>query len=142
MTDKGMIYFICPAKMEKTKGSLAEKPLLYDITCPPQNDTVSVTATIWTKNPYRAEKAGIVVSGNIQKTVDVENIYVEPCKSRYISRVRFKILWTELKELFQSQTPFAIEFNDNVSFMFPVKQWAARREEVSNIIQIIEFNRK
>lgn len=142
MTENGILYFILPDKMPRHGGVSAKKNMLYDLTCLSTGDSVSVTATVWTKQPCRLMHAGIITAENMRMHNDVETIFVEADKAGYKNRIRFKMAWDEFKCLYASPVPFIVEFSNQISFAFTPKKWNAKRTEMNTIINIIELNRK
>lgn len=142
MTSEGMLYYICPQKMPKMSDSMAKKPLLYDVTHLSTTDTVTISSTIWSQFPLQTDSVRIVQNGKVWRASAIEVIYVERDKNLYKTRVRFPLLWAELKELYSSNDPFILDFYHNFTYLYPLKEWNKKKEEMNEILRIIELNRK
>lgn len=141
LTENGMLYFVKPMHMPKCNGNETKYGMTFDITyLVGDDDSVSVTATIVAAMPIKLDSVNIrSKQWDVQKAVD--QIYCEPYKSCYVSRIRFYLKWEEWKELYQEQQPYMIDFGTQLRYAFKSRQWKKKREIMNRIIGTIEINK-
>ena len=140
-TAEGMLFHIQPQKMPKANSSTAKKSLSYDITCVTENDSVAFVSSIWTASPYIADSVQIIISPSTTITLPIEFIYTERKGSAYISRVRFYVMWEDLKMMYASPTPFVLDYGKGITYSFPKNKWPKQSKDVNDVINLIELNR-
>lgn len=142
LSEKGMLFFIKPQKMPRIKGYDAVKDMEYDITYITNTDSVSYTISIYTKTPIKTDSVEILYNGNILKE-QLEKIYIEPNKSKWESRLRFRIPYHVFKSMYQLTKSFQFKFSDDkhiAFFFFDSSKWEKEKKKMNSIIGIIDYN--
>lgn len=140
LTGNGMLYFINPTKMQRLGNSIAAKDLIFDITyLSKDEDSVSYTATVITNQIMKFDN---VLIQNAVKNIKskTEIVYCEPKGAYYVNRIRFYIKWAELKELYENEQPYILDFGNNLIFSFNTKKWKIEKDDITRIIKIVELN--
>ena len=128
--------------MPKCEGNSTKKGMTFDMTyLSNDDDSVSFTSTIVTNHASPIDSVTIHSNQHSIRT-NIEQIYCEPHKNKYIWRIRYYITWTQWKELYNNQTPYIIEFEKDLMFSFHKKKWEKEKNDINNILQIIELNKK
>lgn len=138
----GMVVFVKPQKMERDKGSSALKDMEYDITLSTFNDSVSVTASVITRQPFETDSVAVFY-GTEPIHAKIHRIYVEPAKGSWVSRLRFYITTGQLQQLIEAANGISIDWDSqdgSISFRHSRKEWNKRREALRLSINILQQN--
>lgn len=140
LTERGMVYFIMPQKMPKAAKSTAQKDLLFDITCLAQNDSVSITATVWATQAVTDSMATVCLADGTTMSFPVEFLYRELRKKGYESRIRINMLKSQFREMFNGETPFMLDFGKGNRFAFRKGFWAEEQTMINSIMDMMQLN--
>lgn len=136
MTPDGSIFFIMPHKLSKTEGI---KKFEYDMTLLSWTDSVTVNFT------FRSLEMGIPKSlsiGNNVKNFKCDNyslLFMDILKQGYEIRVTSKFASTDIKTLFDSESPLIFNFiqGDTQCYAtYKESAWKKDRKKLNDIYQL------
>ena len=142
MTEDGPLYFILPQKMPRSSGSKAKKDLEFDVTSHSKGDSLAVTSTLFSANPFTESTATITVPGDETLRPSVEVIYNDVKKKGYTNRIRFTLPREQFKKLFSASESFVLDFGQGNTFSYSRSKWAKERDLMNQILTMIEINAK
>lgn len=140
ITEKGTLYFFHEQKMQKDRDSKAIKPLRFDVTYLSGSDTVSIKTTVISLKAYKQPTATIIKADGQKAAFATEVIFRDVTKKGYINRIEVKIPRSEYRNLYSTDKPFTIDFDDQNTFKFSDGQWQKHREAVNKIWEVIDLN--
>jgi hypothetical protein len=139
-TPDGVVVLIDNNKVSASDNDLKVKHLTYDITLASFSDSVAFTATIVSKDAFKADSASIMNA----KRSKVERIYIEPSGNKWKNRLRFYISYEEFEELKDANTPPMIVWyisDRKYSFVLSASNWEKQQATWQYASQIIENNK-
>ena len=135
----GTLFYIKPQKMPKADGSAALRKLKYDITTMASEDSVSITAFVYTRQRFKFDEATILNADGSRVTSKIETIFIKPKSTKkYINRLRFWMKRKDFDKLFETAEPFMLDYGYDVKFKFSPGKWEKLRKETKEIFLTID----
>lgn len=136
-----LLYFILPFDMPcVVKGKAANLDLTY-IT---SETRVRVNMSLWTPDPLSVDSV-VVVSGSSCRVDSLTSLFVEKAKKAWWHRLSFYIDFDTLTRLYEPPEPYrlCVHAGGTVQpYAFPVGKWPAERRQMSELLRMIEYNRR
>lgn len=137
------VVFINPATMPKIKGTDATKDMRYDITLNTRNDSVSLTASIYTTSANPIDTA-IITYNEATLRLPVEKIFIEPDDDAWLNRLRVYLPKSIFDELLlcenAPQFTWGVEPN-SPAFRLKSDKWLSVRQTLRLADEIIARNK-
>lgn len=141
LTENGILYFVYPQKVPATKGAKVKSKLEYDISHLVTNDTVIFNFTVNISPAEKISKLNIRTDNGTREYTP-EKIYIEEAKGLLRYRLSLQFTYAELRSLFESNSPFLMDFGNGITFSYPDKKWAKQKAEMMPILHLMEINKE
>lgn len=136
-----LLYFILPFDMPcVVKGKAANLDLTY-IT---SETRVRVNMSLWTPEPLSVDSV-VVVSGSSCRVDSLTSLFVEKSKKTWWHRLSFYVAFDALARLYEAPESYRLCVHAGgtvLPYAFPVGKWPAERRQMSELLRMIEYNRK
>lgn len=138
LTEDGAVYFIFPQKLPASKESNHKYPIWYDVSHVVSSDTVNINLTVLFNSLDQNQLSKVVISSsNFSKETIPSIIYIEEVKGKLRYRLNLCLTFEELLKIYQSDSPFNLDFKNGMIFSYGLSKWNKHKKEMMNIINII-----
>lgn len=141
VTEDGILFHVSKMKMPIAVNSQASKPMNFDVTIISSIDSVTMTATLISKEPLHVDSVRIL-SSELVCHLPLEVYYIEKHGQSFYNRVALHISLHEYGKLYKAMTPYLVAFDDVKTFQYKKNKWDKERQKMLDFLSIVELNKK
>lgn len=145
---QGTLVHIFEQKMPKEQPNKVSSDIKYDYTYLEESDSVTFLSYISLAQVQTPISISFL-NDQIDYTQKVELIFVQPKGKKFQYRLKITIPFQTWKNFYESTSPFKVKYLfdnnghiENYVFGYKGKKWISNRDNMIEIIRIIELNKK